>query len=1335
MKAIVLFFFIAVNVLPLFAQSSESDSLYAKGVELYKSGNFNDAITLFSKVDSIDKKNKDVAPSRMSITSMWLASCYYKLNNIQKASEIYSNYRLSPVDRRLTIEIDSLLSSFEKAFKTKDFSTALSIISSCINICEDKLGKGNFLSSNMYLFKSEVLSQFGKYEDAIAAINEGLKIRQRNLKQYDGRYLQYLNNIANIYNKLGRDSNCLSTLKEQLEIINNNSIKLQDEERVLTSLYNNAVYLSDKLGLPNDVINIEEQSWRYVLGKYGSSSEKYFKESTTLIWAYDKYSEYLSTNQVDSAVRLCVKLLPLCEKLYGKCSNNYASLLDYYLRRGTRINKEEDIEKYCNEYLLVTKQLYGDKTKEYAIALSLVGSIYADYGGIAQRSTAYTLSTQGVKLIMELEGNESKEYMTLIMRLAHVLLQQDSISEASRLCEEAITISEKILDVNSFEYAVLLCKKGEICLASGDFLSAKNNLKEGFRIFDKLYIPKSHSLYLHYLYRLMDIERITENINEADAINTELLSLIEEKYGKESIDYANVLFFKLKLKKKMDSDYGNSLNDWIELSKLYERIKGDKSIEYALSLLEIGNDYLSEGNYSQGIDFVQKAADIAKRTIGEHNLGYADFLEGIAYSYQQIGDSRGALEAYKESLSIKEKFMGKNHPDYAYSLQKLGDFYRSFDVEAAKTYCEQSLKILEHIGYNEFSGHDAYIDAIMTYASVLQQMSNFTESIRLYEKALRIVRNKYGTSHRKYLAAMRGLADIYIISQSDLNKGYELAKQVVSLHKESNDLFYRHDLERVSLAASLLRDKDKTIEFSTKTSKVTADIIFNNLSSMPKRNREAFYSWCVDWYRRQFVYVLHSDSTLRESELLYDGALMCKGLLLGVEKRDLTKQDMNKLHVSWKDVKGKLKEGDIAIEFFKIPLEGKGSNYHALVIKKGYNIPHIIDLFFYDESTLAEKEQSDICQELWSSLSNELSGVMNVYFSPDGILYNIPIEAVLHWDGKCFLSDHFNLYRLSSTRELVLKESIENIKNASVYGGVKYDTKEDLLVADSKRYQSGERSLSYEPFEIADSLNMRSGAAYLPATKVEAEEIDKTLEQKKIATSLKLDTLATEGAFKDLSGKRTNLLHIATHGFYWTEKEAKFRNDLSFLMLGDNQPRYVEDKALTRSGLLLAGANNALMGKKLPEGVNDGILTAKEISQLDLRGLDLVVLSACQTGLGEIKGDGVFGLQRGFKKAGANSLLMSLWKVDDEATRLLMTQFYKNLTSGMSKYESLKQAQKYVREYEVEVEVKSDTRPSVSAHAKQQAQQNTNKEKEFKKVKKYQNPYYWAAFILLDAID
>ena len=187
-------------------------------------------------------------------------------------------------------------------------------------------------------------------------------------------------------------------------------------------------------------------------------------------------------------------------------------------------------------------------------------------------------------------------------------------------------------------------------------------------------------------------------------------------------------------------------------------------------------------------------------------------------------------------------------------------------------------------------------------------------------------------------------------------------------------------------------------------------------------------------------------------------------------------------------------------------------------------------------------------------------------------------------------------------------------------------------------------------------------------------------------------------------------------------------------MSGDkSQAQYIEDKALTRSGLLLSGANIALQGKPLPEGIEDGILTAKELAELDLRGVDLVVLSACQTGLGEIAGDGVFGLQRGFKKAGANTLLMSLWKVDDNATRLLMTQFYKNLFAGKSKFESLRDAQKYVRDYEVNVETASDKQwKSLARQKKNQSKKQTSKK--VKKIKKYKDPYYWAGFILLDAI-
>ena len=146
--------------------------------------------------------------------------------------------------------------------------------------------------------------------------------------------------------------------------------------------------------------------------------------------------------------------------------------------------------------------------------------------------------------------------------------------------------------------------------------------------------------------------------------------------------------------------------------------------------------------------------------------------------------------------------------------------------------------------------------------------------------------------------------------------------------------------------------------------------------------------------------------------------------------------------------------------------------------------------------------------------------------------------------------------------------------------------------------------------------------------------------------------------------------------------------------------RGLEDMSLTRSGLILAGANRVIRDRIITPGQEDGILTAREISFLDLRKVDLVVLSACQTGLGEISGEGVFGLQRGFKKAGAHTIVMSLWSVDDKATQILMEEFYRNIIKGESRQIALFNAQRFLR----------------STYSC------------------YSSPYFWAAFVILDSI-
>jgi CHAT domain-containing protein len=454
---------------------------------------------------------------------------------------------------------------------------------------------------------------------------------------------------------------------------------------------------------------------------------------------------------------------------------------------------------------------------------------------------------------------------------------------------------------------------------------------------------------------------------------------------------------------------------------------------------------------------------------------------------------------------------------------------------------------------------------------------------------------------------------------------------------------------------------------------------------------------------------------------------------------DMSKQygDYTKnLLIDWRAVQAKLTANDIAVEFATYHT-GDGTTYCAYLLKKSYTKPRMVACMRTQKEINSQQLYSDgkLSGFIWGSFADELADVKNIYFGPAGELYNIAIESLPDWENPDRLvSDRWNFYRLSSTRELALIKDKNQIKQSVVYGGLKYNTGTATLQRDRLNYPNVVRGLGAGT-EIADSLNLRAGVADLPGTKIEADAIDKRLKAVKIDDIIRTDTIGTETSFKALSGQKKNLLHIATHGFYWTETEAR-RNNYSFLALNNDDKRYQEDKALTRSGLLFAGANNALKGGTLPEGVDDGILTAQEISQLDLRGLDLVVLSACETGLGEITGDGVFGLQRGFKKAGAQSIMMSLWKVNDTATQMLMTQFYTNLTSGKSKRQSLLDAQRYLREYEAEETVKQNSGLTLSQQKQaNKMENNAGQNTGTRKIHPYAKPEYWAAFILLDATD
>lgn len=312
------------------------------------------------------------------------------------------------------------------------------------------------------------------------------------------------------------------------------------------------------------------------------------------------------------------------------------------------------------------------------------------------------------------------------------------------------------------------------------------------------------------------------------------------------------------------------------------------------------------------------------------------------------------------------------------------------------------------------------------------------------------------------------------------------------------------------------------------------------------------------------------------------------------------------------------------------------------------------------------------------------------------------------------ISDTLSVYRLSSTKLLAQRSETSTAfgdGEAVIYGGLEY---EDMSVEQMREYHNittdEEDAEDDEDYTItlaaeqlmADSLALfdlaERGASVrnLKGAKEEAEAIEYLLYNAGKKYKIYQDFSGTEESFKRLSGRNISLLHIATHGFSYPVEEQR-NGQLDWLGNSSSTGSRSTDP-LNYSGLLFAGCNNKLQHPHdFPSDIDDGILTAQEIAKLNLQNLQLTVLSACQTGTGMLQEDGVFGVQRGFKKAGAHTLVMSLWSVNDAATQLMMTSFYENLLNGLSRHNAFLKAQQSVREV-------------------------------------YPQPHFWAPFIMLDDI-
>ena len=708
----------------------------------------------------------------------------------------------------------------------------------------------------------------------------------------------------------------------------------------------------------------------------------------------------------------------------------------------------------------------------------------------------------------------------------------------------------------------------------------------------------------------------------------------------------------------------------------FPQIKGQNQDE----ILSVIGTKIIHGDYKECRDVCSR---FLSQGMGEKDVSTRNVVRAyLAFTNIALGYKDEGLKLLQQSESEMEGYLGTSSIEYAQWLSILANIYKTIDNNKAISLLQKEIDIYDDLEQYKTQGYvNALLQICQVYNSFKTSASSTVDKILARLKPLS--KEVCGVESIEYAVTL-----LTAIKNAE-NKGDANAPIILSdeFWEVANPSFKENPYIQSFLYGSRLRafiasgQYEKALEEASKYSASVKKECMLRYKSMTNDERISAMGYVQDWFFENLLRLAIFNPTKESASLSYNGLLFSKGLMQNLEFIEEREENTNILSIKWEQVRKALNPGEAAIEFvaYSHPNSIFPTYYYgALVLKREYDNPHIVKLnsitFSYDD----DKDLKRQCMEIWQPLLQELKDVKTIYFSPFAHIHNMPIENFLPAE-----LEGVNVLRLSSTRQLAIKNSDKG-NGAAVFGGLKYDLSVAEMVKDSRD-------------RVAEE-----GLPFLKGTLDEANkivEIMRLSRKQKWDVALLTGSLGTEHAFKLLSGKRNRVVHLATHGFYYNSSQ---QEEIDFLKMG-SASYSVEDKPLTRSGLYMAGAENIYDGYAIPQGIDDGILTAQEISCLDLRGLDLVVLSACETAGGDVLGDGVFGLQRGFKKAGAQSILMSLWKVDDEATSLLMTEFYRNwIGENRTKHDALEAAKQTVRSH---------------------------------KERGWDGPKYWAAFILLDGLD
>ena len=980
------------------------------------------------------------------------------------------------------------------------------------------------------------------------------------------------------------------------------------------------------------------------LGKYGPDSIQYVRALSSRANFLRIFQRYDTAEALFRQAQLICKNGP--PEYQYQYSHNLISMGHMYKEWG----KYEAGESALLENLELVKKLYPPESFQYSGAINSLALFYLNVGRYVEAAAFYE---ESLALCQKLRGVDNPETVGIRHNLAQALYMLGRTEEALEVQGRAVNTARDNPKVSRISYAQELGESANYLLNLGRFEEAEKNLRQSIQIFEQEPFGTEFEIYGVSLSNLgafyQDIGRSRESIDFHR--RARLIYMDAQNLG---LPAYLISYYLMNNSMALSENYDNQGLQDSTLWYLNDAVKFGagqlgQHAEFTDGLLHIGEMYLSLGHFDEAKEqfvAVKNALENANLRSGSYYGHALRDLASICVHEGKLAEARALLALGK---NVTGASLGTGSKVYAYTLIEQGNllWWRLHEAPEAVAAYDSAMAI--------------YRSAILDGIRFLPE-SELNSFVRIHLSLSQTIYSCAAASGGKVPALAALAAD--------------------------NTLFLKGFILETRLALNKkLAEAPDSIRLAYSHWKDLHNLLAAEYSKPPDERKN------VDLFERQ--------ANDLEKALTRQAAALS------------SPPDF----AHWKQVQERLQPGEAAVEFirFKVrnPEPADSTLYAALVLRPDWPAPEFVALFEEGQIdsllrvsgerkadyvnqlyTLADrgaspvnKPRKSLYELLWQPLENALTGVRTIFYAPAGLLYRLNLAAI-PVSVDSVLGDRYQLVELGSTRQLVAAIGVRPAGNdALLYGGITYEADGTALaqanaVPDSVSIVSrGELDFAY-----TDSTLRQGSWAPLPFTDREVGSVEKTLRAAGFQAETRGGYAATEEAFKRIGadGKPSpRVLHIATHGFFFPDPGGGMRNTEYGMRNGEEPVFKISDHPMIRSGLILAGANHAwTTGKPIKEGMEDGILTAYEISQMNLSNTELVVLSACETGLGDIQGnEGVYGLQRAFKIAGAKYLIMSLWQVPDKQTSLLMTTFYKKwLEEKMPIPEAFRAAQKALRD-------------------------------------------------------